>query len=62
MDSKRAKRVFREMLLVSAVAGFFAVGCSDIHPAPDDEGGGVLESPTHEQDTLREDEEHEQNR
>jgi hypothetical protein len=43
---------------VSAVA-CFAAGCSDITPEPNDEGGGVLESPTHEADSLREGEERE---
>ena len=56
-DSQRSKRVSRGLFLVSAVACFAAVGCSDFTPAPDDEGGGLLESPTHEQDSLHQEEE-----
>ena len=37
--------------------------CSDIRPEPNDEGGGVLELPTHEQDTVHEEEQrHEERR
>jgi hypothetical protein len=57
----RLRRVFGALLWVSAV-GFGAAGCSDVRPAPDDEGGGVLESPTHESDTLRESEERQEGR
>jgi hypothetical protein len=32
-------------------------GCADIHPAPDDPGTGMLESPTDEADQLRRSEE-----
>jgi hypothetical protein len=39
---------------VSVVACFAAAACSDIQPEPNDEGGGALEAPTHEQDSLRE--------
>jgi hypothetical protein len=50
------RRLFGALLLVSAVAGF-AAGCSDITPEPNDEGGGVVGSPTDEADELREGEE-----
>ena len=48
---------------VSVVACCAAPRCSDIRPEPNDEGGGVLESPTHEQDTFHEEEQrHEERR
>ena len=50
------RRLFGGLLLASAVAGF-AAGCSDITPEPNDEGGGVLESPTDEADQMRQQEE-----
>ena len=46
----------RGLLLASALAGV-AEGCSDITPEPNDEGGGVLDSPTHEADQMRQQEE-----
>ena len=46
------RRLFGGLLLASAVAGV-AAGCSDITPEPNDEGGGVLESPTDEADQMR---------
>ena len=52
-DSARLKRVCCGVLLTSAVACFGAAGCSDITPEPNDTGGGVLESPTNEADTMR---------
>jgi len=55
-DSQGLKRVFDRLFLVSVVACFAAAGCSDIHPEPNDEGGGALEAPTHEQDALRHEE------
>ena len=58
--SQGTKLVFRRLLFVGVAACFAAVACSDIRPAPDDEGGGVLESPTHEQDTLHEEEQHQE--
>ena len=58
--SERVRRVSGALLLVGAVACFAAAGCSDFTPAPDDEGGGMIESPTHEADTLREDEHQEE--
>ena len=42
-------------LIIVAVAS-----CSEIRPEPDVEEGGLLESPTHEQDALRRAEEHEE--
>ena len=51
------KGLFGALLLVSAVACFAATGCSDITPEPNDEGGGVIDSPTNEADQLREGEE-----
>ena len=53
------RRLFGGLLLASALAGV-AAGCSDITPEPNDEGGGVLESPTDEADQLRESEEHQE--
>jgi hypothetical protein len=46
------RKLFGGLLLVSAMVGF-AAGCSDITPEPNEEGGGVLESPTNEADTMR---------
>ena len=54
------KGLFGALLLVSAVACFAATGCSDITPEPNDEGGGVVGSPTDEADELREGEEREE--
>ena len=51
------RRLFGGLLLASAVACFAATGCSDITPEPNDEGGGVINSPTDEADQLREGEE-----
>ena len=51
------KGLFGALLLASAVACFAATGCSDITPEPNDEGGGVIDSPTNEADQLREGEE-----
>jgi hypothetical protein len=53
------KRLFGALLLVSAVACFAATGCSDITPEPNDEGGGMVGSPTDEADQLREGEKRE---
>jgi hypothetical protein len=44
------------VLSVIALVGVAAVGCSDIHPEPNMEESGMLESPTHEADAVREDE------
>jgi hypothetical protein len=56
-DSVGLRRLFGSLLLVSAVASFAATGCSDITPEPNDEGGGVMDSPTQESDQLRQTEE-----
>jgi hypothetical protein len=40
------------LLAVMALVWLAAVGCSEIRPEPNVEQGGVLESPTHEQDAL----------
>ena len=48
----------RTLALVMALgAGAALAGCADIHPAPDDPGTGMLESPTDEADQLRRSEE-----
>jgi hypothetical protein len=52
--SARWRRVCCGMLLAGAVTTFALAGCSDIHPEANDEGGGVLDSPTHEADQERE--------
>jgi hypothetical protein len=54
-DSQAVKRIIG-LLLVAAVAGLVAAGCSEIQPEPDVEVQGELQSPTHEQDALREQE------
>jgi hypothetical protein len=53
------RRLFGGLLLVGAMA-CFAAGCSDITPEPNEEGGGVLDSPTHEADQMRQMEEQQQ--
>jgi hypothetical protein len=53
------RRLFSGLLLASAVA-CFAAGCSDITPEPNEEGGGVLDSPTDEADQMRQMEEQQQ--
>jgi hypothetical protein len=50
------RRFFAGLLLAGAAAGL-AAGCSDITPEPNDEGGGVIDSPTQESDQLRDTEE-----
>jgi hypothetical protein len=59
-ESARLRRVCCGVLLASAAACFAATGCSDITPEPNEEGGGVLESPTHEADSMRQEEEQQQ--
>ena len=59
-DSASLRRVCCGVLLVSAVACFAATGCSDITPEANDEGGGVLDSPTHQQDQYHQREERQQ--
>jgi hypothetical protein len=52
-----------DLVALVALTGLVAVGCSEIHPAPNVEEGGVLDSPTHEADSMRHMEERqEQNR
>jgi hypothetical protein len=53
VDSAKIRLVCCGVLLAGAVAGF-AAGCSDITPEPNETGGGVLDSPTHEADQERE--------
>jgi hypothetical protein len=55
-----AWRISGGLLMMSVVACLAVTGCSDIHPAPNVEEGGLLESPTHEADALRQDEHQEQ--
>ena len=57
--SERRQRVFRGLAL-AGIVGFAAVGCADIRPESDVEEGGLLESPTHEADSLRRTEERQQ--
>ena len=56
----RSRPVFAGLLLVSAALCFAAAACSDVRPEANSEGGGLLESPTHEADTMRQTEEREQ--
>ena len=58
-DGYGLRRVSAGLLLMGVVA-CFAAGCSDITPEPNDEGGGVLESPTDEADQMRQQEEQQQ--
>ena len=53
------RRFFGGLLLASAMASF-AAGCSDITPEPNETGGGVLDSPTHEADQMRQMEQQQQ--
>jgi hypothetical protein len=59
-DSAGTRGLFGGLLLLSAFATLVAAGCSDITPAPNDTGGGVLESQTNEADQLRNAEEHQE--
>ena len=59
-DSLRFKRVFGGLFLLSVAASFAAAGCSDIRPEPNVEEGGLLESETHEQDSMRQEEQHQE--
>jgi hypothetical protein len=44
----------RTLALFAALGlGAALIGCADIHPAPDDPGTGMLESPTDEADQER---------
>jgi hypothetical protein len=53
-DRQGWQRVSAGLLLLGLAAGFGGVGCSDIRPESDVEESGMIDSPTHEQDTLRE--------
>ena len=48
----RALPLFATLSMAAAL-----IGCANIHPAPDDPGTGMLESPTDEADQLRRSEE-----
>jgi hypothetical protein len=51
----------RALALLTALGlGAALPGCADIHPAPDDPGSGMLESPTDEADQERRAEENAQ--
>jgi hypothetical protein len=52
-DVMGSSRAASWLLAALALAGFAAAACSEIHPEPNSEGGGVLEAPTHEADSLR---------
>jgi hypothetical protein len=54
------RRLFGGLLLAGAIGSVALAGCSDITPEPNEEGGGVLESPTHEADQMRQMEEQQQ--
>jgi hypothetical protein len=59
-DMTGSNRAASCLLAVLMLAGFAAAGCSEIHPEPNSEEGGVLESRTHEADALRRAEERQQ--
>jgi hypothetical protein len=47
--------IFGPVRLLAIAAAALGLGaCSDIRTEPDVQEGGVLEAPTHEQDSLRE--------
>ena len=53
-----ARRSLSDLLMIGAIGSLLlTAGCSGMQPEPDIEGGGDVQSPTHEQDALREDEE-----
>lgn len=52
-DSERSRQVSGGLVMMSVVACLVVTGCSDIHPAPNSEEGGMMESTTHEADALR---------
>lgn len=57
LKRRDARRSLSDLLLVGAIGGLLlGSGCSGMQPEPDIEGGDV-QSPTHEQDALREDDE-----
>jgi hypothetical protein len=58
-SNRAGSSLFAALVLI----GLAAAGCSEIHPESNVEEGGLLESPTHEADSLRRIEERqEQNR
>jgi hypothetical protein len=56
-DSRGSKRVSGGLLWAGAAACLVVAGCSEIHPAPNEEGGGIIDSPTQEQDQFHQEEE-----
>jgi hypothetical protein len=66
MLDKRSVRLdltsFSRALSLAVALGVSAAltGCADIHPAPDDQDEGMLESPTDEADQFRRAEERDQ--
>jgi hypothetical protein len=59
VDVARSKRTAAYLLSIGALVGLAAAGCSEIRPESDVEEGGLLESPTHEQDAVHQREERE---
>ena len=61
VDAAKSRRTAAYLLSLVALLGFAAVGCSDIHPEPNIEEGGLLESPVHENQQViqREEQQHE---
>jgi outer membrane biogenesis lipoprotein LolB len=55
-DRMSVQRTTCGLLLLSTVACLVVAGCSEIQPEPNVEGGGEIQSQTHEQDSLREEE------
>jgi hypothetical protein len=55
-DRQSWRRIPGALPIMAALACFAVAGCADTHPAPDDEGGGLLESPTQEQDSMHQEE------
>jgi hypothetical protein len=60
VNAAKPKHTASCLLAVVALVGFVASGCSEIRPEPNVEEGGLLESPTHEADSLRRTEERQQ--
>jgi hypothetical protein len=58
--ARRPKPLDTVLLAVLALVGIAAIGCSEIRPEPNVQEGGLLESSTHEADTLRRAEERQQ--
>ena len=59
-DNERPRRFSGRALVVGVLACVAVAGCSDIRPEPNVQEEGMLESPTHEADALREDENREE--